>query len=264
MGVIAPVTVTHILKGARNHIADIRLVCKTGNMKKRLFLACMIGCINGGAIAQDRLAPADKQEHGLETYRELVRRVLGEAFAPDVKARVIVEPSFQPELAIGLRQRGASFELFSIRPTKHIWNFQLLDMMKTGKIQTLGPSSRNQEAEIKKLEAGLPNNPEQIPLKRCKVSVEQSIAKTILSAWSHMLQNIAPDDEAPFGLDGESYYFSMPVSDRELMGQTWSPRQGSRADKFVRMSFAMRDFCQSQRDSDLQTISSLAKQIVED
>jgi len=138
-------------------------------MERRIAIGCILAALSVSSVAQNRLAPVETKKESLEAYQDQVRLVLRDAWSPDVKARLIVQPSFQPETAIGLRENGKSLELFVIQPTQHIWRYQLLDMMKNGQIQTLGPSGQSQqEAEIKKLEASLPKRVEQIPLNAAK------------------------------------------------------------------------------------------------
>jgi hypothetical protein len=215
------------------------------------------------AVGQEHLSPEIKQEGTLEAYETTVHQVLREAFETDVKFRVIILPSFRPEVAIGLRQGNDRFEIFSISPTRQIWTYQLIYMMKTGQVVTLGGDGATRQAdEIKRMEAGLPPDPANLPLVRCAIGVDKKVAADITDVWKRMLEEVRSDDDLSIGLDGETYHFSMTANGRALAGQAWSPYHKTRVGKLVTIAYAMRDYCQTQKAKHLRQLSSLAKQVL--
>src|SRR5690348_4317335 len=66
----------------------------------------------------DRLTPAAEMVEGYETG---VTGVLKDAFTPDLDSLAIIEPSFQPEFAVGLRVKDGKYRVFCLVAKEAAW-----------------------------------------------------------------------------------------------------------------------------------------------
>ena len=214
--------------------------------------------LSSGVSAQDHLVPPDQDI--LPTYHATLRRVLNEGYQPQVRARVLIVPSFRPERMIGLRQKGEDFEIFSVSPTVHIWKYEIINSLKEGRIRVI--SGKTERDSITELEKDLPKYPTEVPLKRCEVSIDASMAKAIISAWLHMLNSVQEDKTGDIILDGTGYYFSMPVNGHELVGEVSNPRTSSRTGKLVDLAYLKDEFCQTRRPKELRDLKRLGEEII--
>ena len=212
------------------------------------------------ATAQHRLAPPAAEVEILADYEASVREVLREAFSPEVKARAVVYPSSQAEFAVGLRHSAQGDEIFFIRPSRQVWTYTLVALMRQGHAGSMSmDGSDRTDEEIARLTDGLPERPADLSLERCAAPVDEDAANALILAWRTMLEDIGPPQEP--GLDGVSYEFSMPAGDRSLAGETWSPRRGSRTEKLTRIAEQMRIYCESRHPEVLREMLSLARTI---
>ncbi len=88
-------------------------------------------------MAQQRLTPVEPPPDLLANYGARLRIVLGEAYSPDVKLRAVVRPSFHVEFAVGLRGRSGGYEIFALRPSRRVWGYEAIDLMKSGRMGSL-------------------------------------------------------------------------------------------------------------------------------
>jgi hypothetical protein len=176
---------------------------------------------------------------------------------------VLVEASFDSEYAVALRRRGEAYEIFSVRPPTQLWLYQVLAMLKNGRMAVTNLDGRDEAAEqIRKLEATLPPDPNNLSLSRCAAPVDRETAAAIEAAWRRMLEAVRPDDEPSLGLDGTSYYFEMASNGgRPLAGETWSPREGTRPARLVRVAEEMRAYCESRNPARLRALLALAREL---
>ncbi len=241
-------------------------------MRLRIPIVAVAACLSAGATAQERLAPVRAPYDSISTnYEADVRRVLGDAFGPGVRLRAIVRPSFQVEYAVGLRQVGRRYEIFSLQPARSVWEYQLIAMYRSGQagvslVEDLDDPDAEirdgTEDEIRRLQVGLPANPADLPLSRCAVAVDGRVAAALLIAWRRMLEEVPPPDEAiEVGADGVTYQFSMELAGRALSGTTWSPRRGTRPARLARLAEAMREHCETQQAGRLRELTRLARQL---
>src|SRR5688500_6685036 len=77
------------------------------------------------ALADEHLVAEENQftranlpngQGSLAPYYDRVLTLLGAAFTPQVRARVIAMPSDAPEYAVGIREREGAFSIFHIGP----------------------------------------------------------------------------------------------------------------------------------------------------
>lgn len=239
-------------------------------MRLRIPIVAVAACLAAGAMAQQRLVPAREPNNPISAdYEADLRRVLGEAFAPGVRLRAIVYPGLGIEHAVGLRQGEGRYEIFSLRPSRSVWEYQQLAMYRSGQAGSMrvdleDPDSEGRdttEDEIRRLQAELPADPAGLPLSRCAVAVGGDVAAALLAAWRRMLEEVRPGEMLETGADGASYLFSMELGDRTLSGFTWSPGGGTRPARLVRLAGAMRDYCETRAAARLRALTRLAREL---
>jgi hypothetical protein len=123
------------------------------------------------------------------------------------------------------------------------------------------PTFRDVTGEkIAQMREGLPENPADLPVTRCAVPVDESVAATLMRGWRKMLADVGPDSwEA--GLDGTSYTFAMVEDGRTLEGETWTPRRGSRPARLAALAETMLEHCQAPEPARLARIETLARKL---
>jgi hypothetical protein len=204
-----------------------------------------------------RLQPEDGNFAG---YRSSERRVFDAAFAPDVVARMIGEPSFQHEYAVALALDGGTYRLFVLEPSAQIWSYTILKMMKDGSITSTDDKGRSTTADqIQQMEAELPPHPEDLKVARCDLVIAPELAARIVESWKRMLRTTEPS--AMLGLDGAIYHFAVRDGGSERSGQTWSPDTASNAGRLVHIGLALRDACETRSNASLSAIPGLADAI---
>jgi len=206
--------------------------------------------------AADRLAP---MANGVPGYQPMVDSVLKEAFAPDVRLRAIVEPSFSPEYVVGVREREGGYWLFMVRPDSQVWRYMVARMAQGGQIQAYKPDGSPDTGYEARVKAGLPERPEALKLERCEVRLKPALAAELVADWRAMLAKVRPGYRPDMGLDGETYLFSMEVDDRTLAGGAWSPEPDSEPGRLVAVVEAMRDACRSRRSGDMRKLADRAQ-----
>ncbi len=186
------------------------------------------------ALAADHLVPGDNQ---LADYQAAVKAALKDAFAPDVRARAIAEPSFQAEYAVGIKETAGAYALFSIQPARQLWG------------------------QVQRPRGTPPADVGQLPVERCEAPLDAVLARGVIDVWGRMLAQTRPDESRSLGLDGETYYFSMDIGGRTLAGSTWSPDPQSRPGRLVGMVLALRRYCAKRQETDLTALSSLTRDL---
>jgi hypothetical protein len=89
------------------------------------------------AAAQKRLTPVEPPPPPLAAHEARLRLVLKEAYAADAVLRAVVKPAFQVEYAVGLRRGSADFEIFALRPSRQVWTYEAIEMMRDGRMGTM-------------------------------------------------------------------------------------------------------------------------------
>jgi hypothetical protein len=239
-------------------------------MRRRILLVAAAVCLAAGAIAQQRLVPARQPNDPISAaYEADVRRVLGEAFGPGVTLRAVVGPALGVEYAVGLRRVGDRHEIFALRPSRSVWDYQQLAMYRSGQagastFNSIGGDDEGRdvtEDEIRRLQEGLPADPADLPLTRCAVAVDGDVAAALQAAWRRMLEEVRPGELLETGADGSSYLFSMGLGGRALSGFTWSPRDRTRPARLARLAEAMRVYCETREAARLRELTRLARQL---
>jgi len=211
------------------------------------------------AVAGEHLVPERSvfADTFLLEYDTMVVSALEGAFTRDVRVRAVVQPSFQPEYAVGVKERENGFRVFCLHPEIQLWAYETLNMMKAGSIRNLGsiigpPTDRASETpkELEKLEASLPANFRDVKIKSGDAEIASDLARLLVAIWETMLRQTRYDKAAHLGFDGVSYHFSMRSDHQNLAGYVWSPPPASTTELLVKVVETMRLVC----DSDVSDI----------
>jgi hypothetical protein len=219
----------------------------------RCKLLLLAGFLLGAtAVADEHLVPERSvfADRFLLEYDTMVVSTLEEAFTRDVRVRAIVQPSFQPEYAVGIKQRENGYRVFCLRPEIQLWAYETLKMMKAGSIRNLGSiigprtdGASETRAEIEKLEASLPANFRDVKIKSGDVEIASDLAHLLVAIWETMLRQTRYDKAARLGFDGVFYHFSMRSDYQDLAGYVWSPPPASTTGLLVEVVETMRLVC---------------------
>jgi hypothetical protein len=181
---------------------------------------------------------------------------------------------------VGLRNadegKGDDRYVFYLRPTVHLWKYELLRMMQTGELR-FGRGvqfsddwkdivkSKGAEAQadmIADLKPRLPANPKDVPRTRCERPLDTAVAQHIATAWIGVLRETRyPPAEPSFHLDGTAYHFSADLqwegvfTGRALQweiiiaGQTWSPPQDSKPGRLAELAKTLVRYCDGKAEA---------------
>lgn len=175
----------------------------------------------GGAdpfgIARDQVVePANDHLH------EVAEREFQDAYAPDVKLRVIVFPAFRANHAVGIKEANGSFMIFGLQHASHASFWELV----------LGAWNHRLPDLSKKIEDRV---------WRCEARIDPVLANRLLRASETMLRQSVLDNR--MGLDGVAYLVAMIGPRGALKGHTWSPDRGSKSALFTDVAYTMGRFC---------------------
>ncbi len=191
-------------------------------------------------------------------YWDVEGHVFAPAFEKDVRAMALVEPSFSPEFAIGVREGAGKYSVFYYVAPDHLWDYAALEMMKKGEIQSSQNGKSTTKEEIAKLQASLPADPASIKLVRCDVPVDPELGKTIIGIWRSVLLQTHYDEKPTFGVDGDIYHFSMDIDLQSLTGQVWSPNEDTDIGRAVGLIYTIKYICTKEHDANIETLSAEA------
>jgi len=192
--------------------------------------------------ASDYLEPKKPVIKELRNYQSMVNAVFDAAFAPDVKVRAIVEPSFFREYAVGIKERSGHYYVFGMEPRVQLWGYELLALFKSQAIVAVSADgSGANDDEIAALQARLPKKTSDVRVMRCYSELDPRLARRVIAVWEGMLSELKASDR--LGLDGESYQFAFREGARELEGQIWSPEEGSRGALLTDIAYTMKRLC---------------------
>lgn len=209
-------------------------------------------------LHEDDLDPVNSQQGTLGDYQYLVRQLFHDAFTPDVRARMLGEPSFFKEYAVGLRETHGVYSVFWLTPRAQVWKYSLIQMMQKGEMSV----NLNREAtdkEIERLASSLPANPSDVAVDSCSIEIPASLAQRIINVWRRMLERTQTPNPLPKTFrpppppvvtDADNYFFSMPVDGMELAGHTMAIAGNTRPRMLVAISLTMRELC-TKRDINL-------------
>jgi len=180
------------------------------------------------ALADDHLVPGAQIVSGYETS---VSSVLKRAFTDDLDALSIVEPSFEPEFAVGARTEGGRYRVFYLVAKEQVWA-KLIQKK----------SLRNIETNYSEYE------------------ISPTLGRRIARVWDAMLRDIGPDPHPPSVLDGSNYFFSKNVDVALRIGMSWDQLGGTKTGRLQEIDYLMRDLC---LHPDAQLVDQLSSKVAE-
>lgn len=204
---------------------------------------------------RDHLEPDNSVFEGHNGYYTLLVSAMEEGFADDVKARVLVVPSFSEEVLVGLRGRPGSFEIFSLRPQISFWYFYgsgLYDPVSPGDDWSSQIAAYRRESEREediaspgRVRRKTPEDYKDVELSRCAIKIDDALANDILRAWQTVLRDTRyyGEHEGIVGSDGTSFHFWSQAFPEDLAGKIWVPSGDLRPGKLALVAEAMTQYC---------------------
>lgn len=191
-------------------------------------LAVLIALVTSPVVARERQSSDYPDGNALNIPVQIFAsdtgylEQFGEAYAPDVKLRVFVSPSWAASHAVGIRQTNDTFTVFGLQRANRAslwelalaaWNHRLPELSK-------GIESR---------------------VWRCEARIDAALVNRLMRVSETMLSKEFLKDA--IGLDGEMYFVDMPTTVGIMQGQTWSPESGSRSGLFTDIVDTLGRYC---------------------
>ncbi|MGD0142089.1 MAG: hypothetical protein ABSC92_02920 [Rhizomicrobium sp.] len=216
------------------------------------------------AQAETHLIPEDSIYSPMMDYQpgymRLEMQVFAPAFTDDVRARVIVEPSFSEEFAVGVREQDGTYKLFYYAAPQHLWDYSVLELMKRGEITSSKDGKSITADEIAKLQSSLPVDPSSIKLTQCEIPVQPQLAQSLIGVWRTLLLQTHYDENAQLGVDGDTYHFSMRNGYQDLSGKVWSPPDATDIGMLIAIVYSVKKACGT---TDSRLFNDLQKNIID-
>jgi len=192
-------------------------------------------------------------------YDIMVADAFRDAYAPGVKLRAIIEPSFAPEEAVYLVQDGSQYQLATLKPAIQFWSYESLDMMKRGEVLKIEGNDFEHgvepDKEIEELQKALPKDFHDVKISRCTAPVETGLAKRIIAAWHAVLLETRfaqSGDKQVVVSDGVQIHFADSAEYPPLSGWTDWASENSKPYLLWELALAMQDYCDKQDASALE------------
>jgi hypothetical protein len=228
-----------------------------------LYVAALFG-FSLAAQAETHLIPEDSIYSPMMDYQpgyiRLEMHVFAPAFADGVRARVIVEPSFSDEFAVGVIEKDGAYGLFYYVAPQHLWDYSVLELMKRGEITSAKDGKSTTADDIAKLQSSLPADPNLIKLTQCEIPVQPQLAQSLIGVWRTLLLRTHYDENVQLGLDGETYHFSMHDGYQDLSGKVWSPPDATDIGMLVSVIYGVKKACGT---TDSRLLNDLQKSIID-
>jgi len=217
------------------------------------FLTIAFALCAASAMAAEHLVPEDNEftradlsegAISLAPYYTTVVTVLEDAFAPDVRARVIAMPSFTPEYAVGIKVNGDRYTIFHIGLDTQLWHYETLKSLEEVNPALLGDSAaKSLNDTLAELRDNLPADFRDVGTKACEFEIAPAIGGTIMAIWNTMLLQTRYAETGNFGRDGTDYHFSMVGGGQLLAGKVWEPPPDSKTGRLVSIAETMKNLC---------------------
>lgn len=228
----------------------------------RLYIAIFMAMLGTNAAAQTHL-DAETPKYDFEiAYQKNIQTVLNEAYADDVIVRMIGEPSFFPEYAVGLRKTVAGIFIFGVRSKIQIWAFQSRDQ-ELKDARACDTAKHPDCVGYRKYLEAMPADIHDIGVERCEISVPSEVATHIENAWRLSLATAGEGGDDRVGVDGEFYYFAMNDSGRYLGGKVWTPDANSLPGMLVTLGLDMQNLCTGKNNLTITKIDGEASALVQ-
>jgi hypothetical protein len=161
-------------------------------------------------------------------YAAIVKSAFYDAFAPDVRARVIIVAPFDgAEYSIAIKERAGRYRVTAAHSTKFLWRYT--------------SSGKAQAAQLRKLL--IPADYHEVKVERCSAPIDAKLGGDLVSVWQAMLVRVGNHDWVNPPADDAQLYFSASADDRILAGQTWATAEGGKVASLVRIADALNQYC---------------------
>ncbi|MDB5439938.1 MAG: hypothetical protein JWM33_2365 [Caulobacteraceae bacterium] len=160
-------------------------------------------------------ARADPQR---DAYQQRVQAVLAAAFAPQVIARLVVEPSSRNEYAIGLKLEAGVYSIVSVRSSVAI----------SGYSRGVSKPSGSRPAGVAKP-------------RLCSAKVVPELGDRLSAAWRDVVGLNAP--KSLIDTEGVDYAFASPATDHDRVRHVRDPLEGTIEGGLAAVAQAMADYC---------------------
>jgi hypothetical protein len=161
-------------------------------------------------------------------YAAIVKSVFRDAFARDVRARVIIIAPFAGgEYSIAIKERAGRFRVTAAHSTKWLWRYT--------------PSGKAQAAQLRKLV--IPADYHEVTVERCSAPIDSKLGKDLVTVWRTMLAGAAHHDwYSPPGSVAR-LHFSSSADKQILAGQTWVTFGGERVGSLILIADTLNQYC---------------------
>ena len=161
-------------------------------------------------------------------YAAIMMSVFRDAFAPNVRARVIIVAPFSGgEYAIAIKESAGRFRVTAAHSTKRLWRYTA--------------SGKAQAAQLRKLL--VPSDYHQVRVERCSAPIDSKLGKDLVTVWQAMLAGVERHDWYNPPTDDARLYFSASANNQILAGQTWATSQGERVGSLIRIADTLNQYC---------------------
>ncbi|HWA03883.1 MAG TPA: hypothetical protein VG819_10175 [Rhizomicrobium sp.] len=214
-----------------------------------------------GAYAQTYLqSDAPKYDFDI-VYQEDIQTVFHEAYADDVLLRMIAEPSFFREFAVGLKKTASGTSIFGLRAKVQIWTFESRDsLMMEARDCVSSPHEGCRELQSESTD--MPDDIHGIGLERCEILLPEATVPKIEDAWHLALLTVGSRTDEVVGVDGESFYFGAREDGQWRGGKVWSPDPNTLPGRLVSLALDMNDLCHGQNGATAAKIDLEASELV--
>jgi len=181
-----------------------------------------------GAAERDHLLPERSvigDSADLQSTDGMLHTLFAEAYAHDVKFRMIDLPSFRTESVTALKEVKGGYQVFTLEPAQPLWGHETL--------------------------------PADMKMNRCEIEVDSARAQRFLSASKAVLletKYTQPDEEDVVVTDGVEDHFSMPNGFQPLAGWTNYAQKGGKVAALYDATAAMFDYCAKRNAPALKTL----------
>ena len=193
------------------------------NIKALIIALLLTTNVYAAGITKDNLEPDLSIFTGFRIVTDYYSNVVtffSKAFAPSVKLRAVVLPSFVAEYVTGIRERDNKYFAFKLTAQSQLW----------GEYQR---KRNNMNASA----------PKEIEVHESEVEISQKTYKLLDVVWRKMILNTKYyEDTFGRGLDGTSYHFS--ISNLHA-AQTWSPKPNTQTGYLVKIADQLGQYAES-------------------
>jgi hypothetical protein len=217
------------------------------------FLPLLLALYAPLALADEHLVPEDNQftraalpngQGSLAPYYEMVLSLMGQAYTPDVRARVVVMPADIPEYAVGIRERDGAYSVFHVGLKAQMWKYETLKDVKDLDLDEVARAVGQEIADaIAEMKATLPADFRDVGTDSCEFPVDVTLGVRLVEAFQRTLLRTRYDPSRNLGPAGTDYHFSMRGTGQSLSGKAWDPPPESEAGRLVGIVKTMKDLC---------------------